>query len=177
MPVNRREHILILVVLLCVGALGGDRLAINPLLRVWNARAKRITELERSINHGALLVNREQALTERWGEMKAQSRSRETSATENEVLSSVSHWAAASELSVTSLKPRWILDEEECRKLEIQVSTSGKLASVARFLYELEVDPQALKVEDVELTARDNAGQALTCDVRFTRLVLEGNKP
>jgi Tfp pilus assembly protein PilO len=160
-----------------VGALGGDRLVLTPLLRLWNTRAKRITELDRSINHGVLLVDRERALTERWGEMKAQSRSRETSATENEVLSAVSHWASAGELAVTSLKPRWILDEEQCRKLEIQVSTTGKLASVARFLYELEIDPQALKVEDVELTARDNAGQALTCDVRFTRLVLEGDKP
>jgi hypothetical protein len=123
-----------------------------------------------------MLVGREDALTQRWREMRILGRSRETAVTENEVLSAVNRWALAGMLGVTSLKPRWV-DEEHCRKFEIQVSGTGSLASITRFLYELECDPQPLKVEDVEIGARDNLGQVLTCDVRFTRLVLEEGRP
>lgn len=176
MPFKRREQLLILVVLLCVGALAGDRLLISPLFRLWDGRARRTAELDRFIKHGSQLVEMESRLTERWRGMQEQSRSRETSATENEVLSAVNRWVPGGDLVVTSLKPSWKLDEENCRKLEIQVSANGKLASIIRFLYALEADPQPLKIEEFDLTARDNLGQMLTCDVRFTRLVLEDGK-
>jgi hypothetical protein len=145
-------------------------------VQLWNDRATRIEKLEKDVGRGTMLVGREVALAQRWREMQSLGRSRETAVTENEVLSAVNRWALAGTLGVTSLKPRWV-DEDHCRKFEIQVSGSGSLGAISRFLYELESDPQPLKIEDVEIGARDNQGQVLTCDVRFTRLVLEGSKP
>ena len=176
MAAKTRERLLVLVILICVGALAGDRLVLSPLMKMWTERAKQIGELQKSINRGAMLVGRERSLEQRWREMREQSRSRENSATEYDVLKAVGRWAAAGAISVTSLKPRWA-DEEGCRKLEITTAVTGQLSAIARFLYELEIDPQPLKVENVDLSARDNRGQSLTCEVRFTRLVIEEQKP
>jgi hypothetical protein len=104
--------------------------------------------------------------------MCGQARSAGDSQTENQVLNAVSQWAATSGLTVTSLKPRRI-QEEDSGKLEVRVSATGTLPTIVRFLYELEADPQALKVEEVSMTSRDDKGAAINCEVRFTRLDLD----
>lgn len=38
----------------------------------------------------------------------------------------------------------------------------GSLSTISRFLYEVEKDPMALKVDLVELSARDNEGKQVT---------------
>ena len=52
------------------------------------------------------------------------------------------------------------------------MEASGDLGTLSRFLYDLEKDPMALKLESVELTARDNTGQQLTLDLHISGLVL-----
>ena len=108
--------------------------------------------------------------------MIKESQTLDLSAVEYDLLNSVNNWAGSSRLTVTSLRPRWITEEEGCKKLEIRVSSTGTMESIARFLYELEVDAQPLKVEDLELSTKDDKSTTLNCDVRLTRLVLEEGK-
>jgi hypothetical protein len=60
--------------------------------------------------------------------------------------------------------------------LDCQVNGSGDILSLARFLYELEKDPLALRIEDLEITARDDNGQQLTLSARFSGLKLNPNR-
>jgi hypothetical protein len=91
---------------------------------------------------------------------------------EDQVLKSVGRWARDSRLSVTSLKPRWLRDEDDFRKLEFRAAAEGNMESIARFVYELERDPLPLKIEDIEIAARDERGDRLSLGVRFSGLVL-----
>jgi len=52
------------------------------------------------------------------------------------------------------------------------VEASGNLGTLSRFLYDIEKDPMALKLESVELSTRDNTGQQLTLDLQISGLVL-----
>jgi hypothetical protein len=56
--------------------------------------------------------------------------------------------------------------------LECRADTFGNLASLTRFLYEIEKDPLALKVDAIEIAARDNEGQQLTLGVQISGLLL-----
>jgi len=171
-----REKLLIVAVLVCLGALVGDQMLIEPLVGMWSKNGKRIAELTQNVKSGTQLLRSEDTLSTRWKAMIKDSQANDLSAVEYDVLNAVNNWASASRLTVTSLKPRWITEEENCKKLEIRVSSIGTMESISRFLYELEVDAQPFKVEDLELTSKDDKGTSLNCDVRLTRLVLEEGK-
>lgn len=170
-----RERMLLIAVAICLGVLGLDRWVITPLSDLWTERSKKIEELKQSVSKGNQLIAMEKSWNSRWREMQEQGRTKDLAATENELMRAVNNWAAASRLTVTSIKPRWI-EEEKCRKLEVRASTTGTMDTIARFLYELECDTQPLKVEDLDISAPNDKNLTLNCEVRFTRLVLEDEK-
>jgi Tfp pilus assembly protein PilO len=172
MESNQRKRILAVAAIVCVAVVAGDRLVLSPLQNLWTARSERIVELEKSLSKGRLLVDREQAMKERWQDMKQRSLPADMSVAEDQMLKSVGRWARDSRLGVTSLKPRWTDDEEDFKKLEFRAAAQGDMESIARFVYELETDLLPLKVEDIEIAARDERGSALALAVRFTGLVL-----
>ena len=49
---------------------------------------------------------------------------------------------------------------------------SGNIAALSRFLYEVENDPMALKIESLELGARDKEGRLLALGLQLSGLVL-----
>ena len=53
-----------------------------------------------------------------------------------------------------------------------RVEASGNLATLSRFLYEIEKSPMALKLDSVEITARDKDGQQLALGLQVSGLVL-----
>jgi hypothetical protein len=175
MPDKKRKQILIIVVVACLTLVIGDRLVLTPLLDLWQKRSQRIADLRQKIGKGAQVLDREAQLNTRWQEMRKGSLPADESVAQTQVLNGVSACAQGSALSVSSLKPR-ALKEKDCRKLEVRLSADGTLASIARFLYMLETAPQAQKVEEMELTARDEKGSQLSLDLRFTALALEEDK-
>jgi hypothetical protein len=52
------------------------------------------------------------------------------------------------------------------------VETSGNLDSLSRFLYDLEKGPMALRLDSLELTARDKEGQQMTLSTEINGLAL-----
>ena len=169
---ERRQRLLVIAALVCVGVLACDKLVVPPLYNLWSARAGRITELKELIEKGEVLADREGSVTRKWEAMNESGLPDGAAEAENLVLNSVNDWARDSRLSVMSLKPRWTQDKGDYRKLEVRAVAQGGLASVVRFLYALETAPLALRVDDLELTSRDDRGGSLTVDLRFSGLVL-----
>ena len=51
------------------------------------------------------------------------------------------------------------------------------MSALTRFLYEVEKDPLALRVESVEITSRDNDGQQLSLALQVSGLLLNPQQP
>ncbi len=177
MKIKSREHLLAIAAIAIVALLVGDRLVLTPLTQAWKARSARVVSLQKSIQKGALLLDREQTIRERWSMMETNTLPATVSAAENSVLKAVDRWAQASRISFTSIKPQWKEPSPEFKTLECRADAFGNLSSVARFLHELETDPLALKIEEIEITSRDNEGQQLSLAVRFSGLLLTEKNP
>lgn len=173
MEYRSRERLLVLVAVLCVGGFLADKVLITPLFSMWKERSKRITELKQDLKNGKDLVDREEGMKKRWRNMLDSSLPNDTAEAEEQVLGAMSRWTQESRISVNSLKPRWIEDDDEMfKKIECRVTAEGGIMGFARFLYELERDPLALRVEEIELTSSEDDGRALVLGVRFTGLIL-----
>jgi len=176
MKIKNREKMLLLAAGLVVVLLLGDRLVVTPLTRVWKERSEKIASLTKSLNNGSLLLSRERDVRERWTGMASNTLPANVSVGESIVLKAVDRWVRASKISFTSIKPQWKQNDGDYMTLECRVDAFGDMETLTRFLYEMETDPLAIKVEDMEITARDTAGQQLSLGVRFTGLMLTPDK-
>ena len=63
---DRRQKLLLIAAIICIGALAGDHFVVTPLANLWKARSSRITELQSNLAKGVLLVDRDEDLRSRW---------------------------------------------------------------------------------------------------------------
>jgi Tfp pilus assembly protein PilO len=172
MNTKNREKTLVLVAIVCVFALIGDKMILTPLLNAWDENAVQIESLQSSLHKGSLLLTREREIRKRWREMQRDAFPNDISQSENLVMKSVNQWVQNSRVTLSSFKPQWRQDEEEYMTLVCRAVTQGSMRDIARFIYEMEKDPLALKVENVEITTRDKTGNVLTLAIRFSGLRL-----
>lgn len=174
---KQRQQLLTIAAVVCIGLFAGDKLIFSPLLSFWESRAERIAELDKFLMKGALLLERENDLKSRWETMQKEALPQDKSLAENEVVNASDRWENASHLTRVSFRPQWKQDQEDYMTVECHAVAQGDLASICRYLYELETDKLALFLGNIEITANDDKGEILTLQVQFSGLrLLEGKK-
>lgn len=170
---DQRQRWLTFAALFSVGLLAADRLVLAPLANHWEAQGVHMQDLRDDVDGGDLLLQRADTLDARWTEMNRDDLVDEASGAENEVLKAAARWAADSRILLLGLTPQWReYRKEGCRMLECRMTAQGSLSAVATFLYELETDPLAVRLEECEIVPVDERGGALTLVARFSALQL-----
>lgn len=176
MKIKNREKFLAISAICAVTIFAGDQMILSPMIKAWQTRAARIVDLRKSIAKGNLLLEREKTIKSKWDNMKKHALPTDKSVAQNAVLQSVDRWAKESAIGFNSITPTWKPGTEDFQTLECRADASGNIDSLSRFLYELERDPLALKIENIEVTARDTIGQLLALRVGFSGLLLAGEE-
>jgi hypothetical protein len=159
-----------------IGLLVMERLVVSPISRHWKEQGERILVLRERVQRGQLLIDREDTIRERWAAMRAGVLPDDPSEAENEVFKAVARWARDSRVTLTGLTPQWREHEAGYQTLECRASATGTQATIGRFLYELEIDPMAIRLESCEIGTRDAKGLQLILNARFSALQLAGMK-
>lgn len=176
MQIKNRQQVLLILTVAAIALFAGDRLVLSPLTAAWSARAKRIGELRRKIGQGNLLVQREQSIRSRWEQMSRNTLPSNNSAAEQQVFKAIDTWAQNSGVTISAITPQWKHDSDDYMTYECRVDAAGDLGRLSRFLYSAERDSMALKLELVELGARDKEGQQLSLGLQLSGLVLTPQK-
>ena len=169
---EQRKKLLLVVAAAGVALLLGDRVVLSPLLKSWNDRQAQIADLQKRIAKGQQLLSRLKPVESRWNEMASNSLPKATSAAEGRILEALDRWSRAASVNVTSVKPQWKQLDESYSTFECHVDATGNLATLTRFLYEVERDKLAVRVEAVELAARDNDASSLSLGLHVSGLLL-----
>ena len=177
MKIDNRQQLLAVIAIAVVALWASDHLIISPLTRSWEARTARIRELRKSVSQGELLQQRERVIRDRWDSMRTNTLPDNVSAAENEVFKAFDRWSQASQISISSIKPQWKRNEDDYMTLECRADAFGNMSALTRFLYEVEKDPLALRVESMEITSRDNDGQQLSLALQVSGLLLNPQQP
>ena len=156
-----------------------DRVLFTPLGHAWSEHATEIVRLQQAVTSGHTVVGRADQTQRVWAQMQAGALPRDAAQAEQDLIAAFDRWGQASGVELGSIKPQWKHGAtERSSLLECRVDASGTLATLSRFLYELEKSPLALRVDSVELSTRDDGGQRLGLSLVVTglRLVpLEGH--
>jgi hypothetical protein len=170
--IKNRQQLLVIGAVVIIALFAGDQLVLSPLLKGWSARATRITDLRKKIADGKMLVQREQSIRSHWEQMSSNALPNNTSAAEQQVYKAIDLWAQNSGVAISAITPQWKHDSDDYMTFECRVDAAGDLGKLSRFLYSVERDPMALKLELVELGARDKEGQQLSLGLQLSGLVL-----
>jgi hypothetical protein len=180
MQTKNRQQLLIIVTIAAVSLFAADRLVLSPLLKAWSVRATRIADLHKNIDRANAMMQREQlpnqSIRSRWEQMSRNTLTNNTSAAEQRVFKAVDLWAQNSGVAISAVTPQWKHDSDDYMTFECRVDAAGDLGKLSRFLYSVERDPMALKLELVELGARDKEGQQLSMGLQLSGLVLTPQK-
>jgi len=172
MKINNRQQLLAFFAIGAISLFAADRLVIQPLSTSWKKRAERIQDLRKQVNEGRSLVEREASYRSRWAQMKTNTLSRNAPQAEEQVLKAFDRWSSDSRVSVLSINPLWRREAEDHATLECRVDASGNLAAISRFLYDLERDPMAVKIQALEISSKDIDGQQLSLGLQVSGLSL-----
>lgn len=176
MQIKNRQQLLLIVAGAVIGLLLADKLVITPLTAAWKARSTRIADLRKKVDDGEKLIKRADALNSRWAMMQTNALPNNNSLAEQQVLNAFDRWSQDARISVNSITPQWRRDRDDLVTLQCRVDAAGSVGTLARFLFNVERDPMALKIEAVEIAARDKDGQNLSLGLQISGLVLNGTE-
>lgn len=189
MNVNNRQQLLLIVAGCGLALLVSDRLILTPLTSSFKDRSDQIVKLKDNINNGNQIIALERSTTDRWRTMRTNTLPEDLSAAENLVFKAFDKWSLDSGISVSSIKPEWKHPSDEYVALEGRVDAFGSLQSITKFIYEIEnvkrqigsanntqKEAVALRIESVELSARDNNGSQLSLGLLVSGLQLGEQK-
>ena len=177
---SKRQNWLVIIAGLGLLVLVLDRVIFTPVGHVWQIHAAEIVQLRQSIANGRSMSAHASETRRAWTEMQSEALPKDAAQAEQDLITAFDRWGHASNIELGSIKPQWKRGAtEHSSLLECRVDATGTLPALTRFLYELELSPLALRVDSVELTARDDNGQklGLSLIVNGLRLVpLEGRQ-
>jgi hypothetical protein len=172
MEIKNRQKLLVIVTVAAVALFAADQFVRAPLVNAWNARAGRLSELRSQLARGRMLVQRERGLRNHWEDMQRKALTNNMSAAEQQVFRAIDSWAQDTGVTINAITPQWKHDSDDYITYDCRVDATGDISRLSRFLYRAEREPLALRMEGVELTARDKDGQQLALALQLNGLLL-----
>lgn len=183
---TKQQRLLAVIAIAMVALFMADKIVFTPLARNWKDRSARIAQLKKDVAEGTDILKREVAWREQWDRMRTNTFAWEFTQTkpasakpeaESQMLKAFERWSRSGGVQVSSIRPQWKDAESDHKTLECRADVAGSLSALAHFLYQIERDSLGVKVDTLELTARDNEGAQLALVVQVSGLMLNPPKP
>ena len=172
MQIKNRQQFLTIGTIVVLGLFAADKLVFDPLVNLWGDKARKIQQMRLQVAGGKALLKREQAIRGRWTQMEQNTLTNNASAAEQQLFAAIDSWRQDSRVAINGATPQWKHDADEYMTYQCRMDASGNLNSLSRFLYDLEKDPMALRLDSLEISSRDKEGQQLVLAVQISGLVL-----
>ena len=172
MKIDSRQKLLLIVTAAVLVVFFGDKVVFTRLTGLWNRRAEEVVKLRNQIERGNRLIADEANIRARWASMRTNTLPTDQSLAQEQALKAVENWSQESGASMNGFTTQWKTDADDHQTLICRVDASGSLWALARFIYDIESGPVALKLESLDLSSRDNTGQQLNLALQISGLVL-----
>lgn len=167
-----RERNIFVVVVVLVGFWALYALAIGPLLDERSDLDTNINTASQSLDQAHNLVHRAQVDSAKWKEMQRYGLRNDAAAAESQMLHAIEDWARDAGLTMTGNKPDRAEAEKPFQKITFHVTTTGNLAGINRFMWDVETSMIPTRVEEFNVTARKEGTDDLSLSVAISTLCI-----
>jgi hypothetical protein len=173
METKNREKMLLIIVAACIGLWVVQYVLIMPVYHAWTGRQDKIHDLRTKIATGHITLASGPNIESQWNRMRTNTLSVNPTAAESQLYTNFQKWATASLVSLAGQKPeKKDSDDPAYSNEEWHADVTGSMAQIFAFLYSVESSPLGLRVDSVDLSSRDDAGQQLALGLTVSGLIL-----
>jgi len=153
-----------------------DHYALTPLLDEQAALETEREAVLKDIRRGQNQMKERKRLTPQWKDMLSAGLKDDPANAESQVLHALRDWARESGLTLSSLKPERPESKESLKEVQVQATATGGMDGVAKFLFKAQSAKFPLKVTELQTSARNDANDALTLQIKFSTLYMVREK-
>ena len=171
MVLSKREQIILVASLVCVGLLVVDKFVVEPL---WDRLDELGAERQRlvgELNEAGLLISNHDRMDRKWKEMLSDGLRSDAEA-ESRVLGALREWSDGASLALSSIKPERVASDKGLQEMIFTVAGKGSLESVARFLWQIETAALPVKIKDMQLGSSSESGGSMSLQLHLSALYL-----
>jgi hypothetical protein len=172
MEIKNREKILAIALGACVGVWLLNVLVLKPMIQSWHDRSDEIARLTRQLGENRQLLARGPELLARWGNMQSNALPATATLAESQLFNTFDGWVRDSGVTQGSFHPQLRETDDNYSMLECRADVTGNMQQIFNFLYDLEKDPIALRLDSIGLTSRDDNGRQLALVLEMSGLML-----
>jgi Tfp pilus assembly protein PilO len=132
--------------------------------------------LETRLAQAQRIFDRRDQLSEKWQEMKAGGLGTDPSAIESRVLNAVGKWSEDCGLPISTVKPDRDRGDGALRKIFFNLTLTGDMEAVGRFLWEVENCDLPIRIKEFQLGSRGADGSDLSLQIKLSALYLAGEQ-
>jgi Tfp pilus assembly protein PilO len=167
-----RERNIFIVVVGLVGFWLLYVVAISPLMAARDQLDSDVSTADLGVTQANNLIHLAQKDRAKWDQMQRYGLHTDASAAESQMLHAIGDWARDAGLSLTGNKPDRAEAEKPFQKITFHVSSTGKLANINRFMWDVETATIPTRVEDFTVTARKDGTDDLSLSVAISTLCI-----
>jgi len=171
MQIRNRQQLFGIIAIAVLALWALDRIAFTPLASTWKERTKKIEKLQAQLLDDTNLLTNSDILIGQWQDMKTNAFPRDISAAHETLYSAFERWSTTSKVNITNIKPA-PKESDDYTLIECSADATGTMESITRFLYEIEQDKLAIRIESLDLASHDPDGRQITLSLRFSGLLL-----
>jgi hypothetical protein len=176
--IKNRQKTLVIAVAVIAGLYIVQSAVYSPLKSLWEARDKQINKLKDAVLADEHLINKRPEILKRWKFMQENALTNDLSQANSTLRKALDSWQNRSGVGTESGATQLKQDTDETSSdiintLECRVDATGNITSLLNFLWAIENEKMGLKLDNVEIAAKDNAGQQLTMGLTISALILD----
>jgi len=177
MPTETKNHekTLFIAVGVAVALLLLNYIVLTPLYNSWSDRQDQIKKLRGQIREGLALKARATSIEQHWNEMFTNTLPVNNTLAESQLFKAFQLWAQTSQVNLAGQKPHAMPPDDAnsgYSNEEWHADVTGSLNQIYNFLYSVESSPMGLKIDAIDLSARDDRGSQLALGLTVSGLVL-----
>ena len=175
MDTKKREKMLLIAALVAGGLLLLNYVVITPLTDSWKARQDKIKDLKNSIATGRTLQQNAKTIEDQWNHMFTNTLPVNNTLAEGQLFKAFQLWAQTSQVNLVGQKPQPMPPDDAnsgYSNEEWHADVTGGLNQIYNFLYSVESSPMGLKIDSIDLSARDDRGFQLALGLTVSGLIL-----
>lgn len=171
MVLTKRERMILIVTLVCVGLLVASKFVVDPVQERLGRMEVERQQLAGDLEEARMLMGNRGTMQRKWNTLVADGLRNDAEA-ESRVLSALGEWADDAGLSLSSIKPDRVASDKGLQEMIFTVAGRGTLESVSRFLWRIETAALPAKVKDMQLGSGSESESAMSLQLHLSVLYL-----
>lgn len=173
---SKREKVIVLITLIVLGALVGDRYILTPVLDKLDQWETEKQDLSVQLNEAQNLLQRRKLMERKWRGMAGEGLTADIDA-ESRVLHALNQWSQDTGLTLTSVKPsRSTQVKDTLHEMTFTVAGVGDLHATAEFMWRIERAALPLRIRDLQLGSANEGGTEMSIQLNISALTIVEKK-